>query len=139
MSRALQGIIIGLAISMTTSLHAQQNGLYRWTDANGTVEYSDRPPEGIKSEFIKYSGSTHKSSSTATSTDTPTEQTNAPQKMEILPEKDPELCKQAQQNLKALESARIRITEPDGSKRLLSEDEKEEQRDNARQFIKINC
>ena len=59
--------------------------------------------------------------------------------MEVMPEKDPALCEQAKNNLKALEGARIRITEPDGSKRLLSEDEKEGQRANARKFIKVHC
>jgi hypothetical protein len=118
-------------------------GHYRWVDENGTVKYADRPPEGINAEFIKFASTKHsKPGQQATSQDSDgndSEAASGPRRLETLPAKDPELCKQAQRNLKALEAARIRITEPDGSKRVLNEDEKEEQRENARKFIKVHC
>ena len=136
----------GLSLLLAMSSQAGPNGHYRWTDDNGILQYSDYPPEGVEAEFIKFSGSSHRSPSSTEAKDSTAEQAGTengdaklPKTMEVMPEKDPALCKQAQQNLKALEGARIRITEPDGSKRFLTEEEKEGQRENARKFIKINC
>lgn len=134
----LQTLVVSLGLSTTMTLQAGPEGHYRWVDSNGIVKYADRPPEGIEAEFIKFS--TRKTSQgNKEQTAEETEQAETYAKMEALPEKDPKLCKQAQKNLKALEGARIRIAEPDGSKRFLTEDEKESQRDNARKFIKIHC
>lgn len=141
MRTALHSLIFGLCLLSTSALSLAESGHYRWTDENGTVKYSDRPPEGIKAEFIKFSSSRPSKASEPDSTDQQTEDsaTAGPRKLEALPAKDPQLCKQAQNNLKALQAARIRITEPDGSKRVLNEEEKEEQRENARKFIKVHC
>ncbi len=130
-------------LSVVFNLNAAPSGLYRWTDENGQVKYSDRPPEGIESTFIKLStGKSSKVNDASSDSSTTTEETNKlkpGEQLEVMAEKDPALCKQATNNLKALKGARIRITEPDGSKRFLTEDEKEGQRENARKFIKINC
>jgi hypothetical protein len=144
MNKALQPFILGLAILVTIAashISAGQNGHYRWTDADGTVQYSDRPPEGIEAEFIKFStGKRSKTEQKNTSGDEDEIKTaGKPQQLEVMPEKDPALCQQAQNNLTALKAARIRISEADGSKRILTEDEKESQRENARKFIKIHC
>lgn len=137
---AIQVLVLSLGLSTAIHVDASQNGHYRWTDANGTVQYADRPPEGVKAEFIQFTGAKSSRSSQAPESkqDATAKAVSTPE-MEVLQAKDPELCKQAQQNLKALEGARIRITEPDGSKRFLTEDEKEYQRDNARKFVEINC
>ena len=122
------------------ALQAAASGLYRWTDANGTVQYSDRPPEGIEAEFIEIStGTRSKAAQPETKAEEEQATASGPQAMEVMPEKDPALCKQAQKNLKALEAARIRISEPDGSRRFLTEEEKETQRVNNRKFVKIHC
>jgi hypothetical protein len=132
--------MLSLGLSTAINLDASQNGHYRWTDANGTVQYADRPPEGVEAEFIKFTGAkSPRSSEKPTTKENIATKAELPPKMEVLQKKDPELCKQAQQNLKALEGARIRITEADGSKRFLTEEEKEYQRENARKFVDINC
>lgn len=136
-------LLVVTFLCMVFNITAAPSGLYRWTDENGQVQYSDRPPEDIKSTFIKLSsGKSSKAykSETPSGSDAALKDGIEPGKsLEIMPEKDPALCLQAKKNLKALEGARIRITEPDGSKRFLTEDEKEGQRENARKFIKINC
>lgn len=142
MSKALQALIFGLGLVIATSIHANQAGHYRWTDDKGTVQYSDRPPEGIKAEFIKFASGRHSTDNDATSAQGNASTGSAGTPAQIVPAasiKDPELCKQAQKNMKALDSARIRITEPDGSKRLLTEEEKEEQRQSAQKFINVHC
>lgn len=146
MSKALIPLLLVLGMIASTPVMAAKQGLYRWHDDDGTVQYSDYPPEGRDSEFIELTGAKKKLSDSQPAqaeADKPAEATDGKSKvydqMEVLPKKDPVLCKQAQDNLKALESARIRITEPDGSKRFLSEDEKEVQRANAHKFIDIHC
>ncbi len=140
MNKVACALIIGLGILVTSSIHAASNGHYRWTDITGTVQYSDRPPEGIESEFIQFSGGAKtKSEKSNDSTEEQPATAEGQRTLQVMPEKDAKLCKQAKGNLKALDAARIRITEPDGSKRILSEDEKEQQRDNAKKFIKIYC
>lgn len=129
-----------LFLGAANSLHAAQ-GIYQWKDKDGTVQYADHPPEGVDAVFIKSSRSkTSKAKESAEEmTETSASQTKTHDKMEVLPEKDPKLCKQATNNLKALEGARIRITDTDGSQRFLTEVEKEAQRENARKFIKLHC
>ena len=146
MNRALISLLLALGVSASLSALAAQNGTYRWYDENGTVHYSDVPPEGVEAEFIKFASSGKSKEETATDANaqpgddqTAGDKSKVYDKMEAMPPKDPELCKKAKANLKALEGARIRITEPDGTKRILTEEEKEIQRENARKFIKINC
>lgn len=145
-------LAFGLAIAINASADPKA-GMYRWKDENGTLQYSDRPPEGVESEFVTTYGGTV-STEKASEADTAGGAAKADKKeggeakagsgseydkMEVLPEKDPALCKQARDNLKALEGARIRITEPDGSKRLLNDDERDTQKANARKVIDMHC
>ena len=64
---------------------------------------------------------------------------SGPKKMEGLADKDPEICRQAKNNLAGLRSARVRITEADGSQHYLTEEEKKEQRERAQKLIDLNC
>ena len=129
----------------STLSHAGVEGHYRWTDENGKTHYSDRPPAGVKAELIKFSTSkksSTKSSEPSATTATDENKTSPEGTLEVEPQtnKDPQLCAQAQSNLKALSgNPKVRITEADGSKRLLSNDEKEAQRERARGFIKLYC
>ena len=143
MNTLIKILITAAALSTPLTLNAAPTGHYRWVDENGAVQYADRPPTGVKAEFIKFA-STGSSKSTADSEAADTEgngekTASLPDALEIMPEKDPALCSQAQSNLKALDSPRIRITEADGTKRFITEEEKEDQRANARKFIEINC
>lgn len=142
MSILLRALLLSAGLLAAASMQAGEAGHYRWVDENGTVKYADRPPEGVKAEFIKFASTKHSKPGQQATTQQGEDEgdtASGPRRLETLPAKDPELCKQAQRNLKALEAARIRITELDGSKRVLNEEEKEEQRDNARKFIKVHC
>ncbi|MEE8057196.1 MAG: DUF4124 domain-containing protein [Pseudomonadales bacterium] len=135
----IQALIFLFGLSASLTLQAVPQGHYRWIDESGTVQYSDRPPEGIKSEFIKFSSGGKSSKANSANTEEAKKEPKIHDEMEMLPPKDPKLCQQAQSNLQALQAARIRITEPDGSKRIITEEEKEDQRENARKFIKLHC
>ena len=144
-STALFTCLFALLLGSSALSHAAVEGHYRWTDDSGKTHYSDRPPSGVDAEFIKFSSS-KKSPPQPQEKATPavSDQNNpsAEGTLEIVPEsqKDPQLCAQAQSNLKALSgNPKVRITEADGSKRLLSDSEKEQQRERARGFIKLYC
>ena len=146
-STTLMSCLLAILLGASSFSHAGPDGHYRWTDENGKVHYSDRPPAGVDAEFIRFTGS---KSSPKPSTPEGEENTagakaegaTPPGTLEVEPEtpKDPKICAQAQSNLKALSgNPKVRITETDGSKRLLTNDEKEAQRERARGFIKLYC
>lgn len=64
-----------------------------------------------------------------------------PEKMEILPAKDAALCEKAKANMQSLNAngARIRITNADGSSRMLNAEEIKQQENRALDIIKLNC
>lgn len=152
MNKTVTVLLLSLGLSVSLGTHADPKaGLYRWHDENGTLQYSDRPPEGVESELVTtYGGTVSKETAPATNTGAPQKDASGNEKeaaaenapvgeMEVLPEKDPNLCKQARDNMKALEGARIRITEPDGTKRLLNNDERDTQKANAQKVIDMHC
>ena len=55
-------------------------------------------------------------------------------------EKNPEFCQRARENLETLNTAaRIRMRDEDGELRYINEEEKEEQRQRAREAIATHC
>lgn len=144
MSKPLQALLLSLGLAISLNATAGKTGMYRWHDEAGTVQYSDRPPEGVESEFVEiYGGSPHsekkKAQQAADKAADGKDKSSEPDKMEVMQEKDPELCKQAQNNLRALDAPRIRITESDGSQHYLTDEERETQKANARKVIEDNC
>lgn len=136
------------ALSFSLPLQAEPSGYYRWKDAEGNLKLSDRPPGGdIKSEFITTPGSKKSRSSggetTIQSRDTKKAdeaKPDFPKEMEVLPEKDPEICQQAQGNLKALSGkTRIRIVDADGNKRFITDEERQTQLSRAKESVDIHC
>lgn len=133
-------IIVG---GYSQTLFAENSGYYRWKDETGNLKLSDRPPaNGIEAEFIP---STNLRKSAVSESSTPTSQqkaanTQLPTEMEVLPEKDPAVCQQAKSNLEILNGkTRIRIVGEDGNKRLISDEERNLQKERARQSIDIHC
>lgn len=127
---------------------ASSKSLYQWTDKTGKTHFSDLPPTDVDATHIKVVGKVkgHKPSTSISPPPTPPEEVteNKPQQpseLEMIPPaKDPKLCAQAKGNLKALSGTpRVRIKEPNGSQRILSEYEKQAQRDKARKHIRTYC
>ncbi|MGK0440505.1 MAG: hypothetical protein ACJA0N_000300 [Pseudohongiellaceae bacterium] len=140
----LIGILFATVFTFSC-VQAETSGYYRWKDQEGNLKLSDRPPAaGIEARFVETLGSRKSRYSSTTSTEvTSTPDSAQPKeslKMEILPEKDPERCKQAQENITALEGyTRIRVTDDDGTQRLLTEDEKNVQVERSKKAISDNC
>lgn len=141
-----------LALSLAGSAaFAGEKGYYKWQDARGKLQLSDRPPpNGIEYEFVsddsglsrRMSADEPRADNLPSSTAQPTEikdTRNEAEKRTTI-EKNPALCDQAKGNLDTLNSkARVRIRDADGSIRYLSEAEKEEQRQKARDLSAVHC
>lgn len=116
---------------------------YKWVDENGVTHYGSRKPHGVPAESISVvTGSARdaapqsaQATSTASSASTSASESEATE----IP-KDPERCRIAQENMKALNGyARIREQTEDGEFRYLSEDEKTERKASAQKIIDDNC
>ncbi len=130
-----------LAIALSGPVQAGKKGYWTWTDQKGNPQYADLPPEGVDAVFVE-KNTLNSAVSEGVQTGSQNDDgaaASGPQAIEGIAAKDPEICQQAKNNLAALESARVRITDPDGSKRFLTEDEKAAQRERAQKFIDLNC
>ncbi len=131
-------------LSISTELLAAKAGYYRWTDAEGEVHFTQKPPPGKPHEFIETQTgkrSVSDDDSRSASTKANSVEAEADSKMEVLPPKDPELCQRAQGNMQSLSiaGARIKSTGKDGQVRYLTPDEIEIQKLRAQEIIKLHC
>ncbi len=121
-------VALMFALLMASPLVAEQEILYKWVDADGITQLSDRPPKGVKYERIKVrkSSSGETTSSTGQSVKTDSEE-NAEVKQQISKAQAQmaEACKVAKANLHTLNTAsRISVGADDGGKRLMTEEER---------------
>ena len=133
--------IASLLLSSAVS-HSAPAGYYRWTDENGHPQFTQLPPDGKEAEWVE--------SYTGRSAPPPAEEPAEAEQpkpegilegstVEGLPEKDPVQCKNAKQTLETLAFPRIRMRSADGSIRVLTEEERQEQRSRAEEVIKLHC
>lgn len=140
-----------LAVASTQSVGADQT-YYRWKDDQGKLVVSDRPPGDLNTEYEVVSqgsafvrrvrpGEGAVPPETQPRPGNQFEQTDTRnQQLEAIA-KNPESCARATDNLDTLNtSARIRIRDGEtGELRFLSEEEKETQRQKARDIIRVHC
>ncbi|MHA7816187.1 MAG: DUF4124 domain-containing protein [Pseudohaliea sp.] len=142
-----------LAVIATAALAADT--LYRWKDDRGNLVVSDRPPEdsAVEYETVRMGANAMSRAFRRPADSTPprsSKETDAPagagsddadpMTRVDLPEKDPEKCATARENLKALETfARIRTKDENGEYYYLTEEDKERQREQARDAIRVYC
>ena len=130
---------------VSLSSYADKSGYYRWSDDEGKIHFTQQPPNGRASVFIKTSSGISLDSDVSTSESSAELADNGdetiPEKMEVLPPKNPELCTKAKANMQSLAAngARIRISNADGSSRFLNSEEINEQKNRAQEVIKIHC
>ena len=138
----LKMLMLVLVIALSHTAQAGKKGYWTWTDDKGDPQYSDRPPEGVDAVFVEKNTTSSAVSSPyqgSKADGEDKEQSSGPKTMEGLAQKDPEVCRQAKSNLAGLRSARVRITEADGSQHYLTEEEKAEQRERTQRLIDLNC
>jgi hypothetical protein len=139
----LKMLVLVLVIALSHTAQAGKKGYWTWTDDKGDPQYSDRPPEGVDAVFVAKNTTNSAVSSpynAASDKDGTASAAGGSQgQMEAVYNKDPAICEQAKNNLAKLKSAKVRITEPDGSKHYLTEDEKNAQRERNQRIIDLNC
>jgi hypothetical protein len=130
--------------------------VYRWLDAQGKVQYGDRPPDGVKAEVVPLLG-VH-SSSTAAAQPAPSAAAGRPQTFGNAPppavasDKTKEAvaedvaatrekqCTEAQERYKKLiEGRRLYKTGDNGEREFLTSDEIDTARINAKQELDAVC
>lgn len=149
--------LLVLAAGFSSTLHAADS-YYRWKDERGNMVVSDRPPEASIEYEVFSTGSSRFRRVSPGEGAVPAETTSRPGNrfqardkaeddasmdtaaVEVLPEKDPEICDRARQNLETLETAaRIRVRDEAGELRYLTGDEIAVQRQNALDNIDVHC
>jgi len=139
-----------LAIALTTSVHASE--VFKWVDDDGVTHYGERAPKDKDYSMIKTYGEvpsgaeeakqrleqqrTDKKAGDKKKIDYAEQKKTADQQAMIRAEN----CKGAQNNLKTIqENARVRLLGEDGEFRYLSEEERQNQINNAKEMITANC
>ncbi len=132
---------------------AVADGYYRWVDDQGQTHFSQRPPEGRASEYVsRTTGRTISSppprdaapveAPPAPVADAPPAESEAADidSIQGLPERDSEQCRQAREALEILDGhPRIRARGSDGEVRVLSQEEREAQRQQVQEVIDLHC
>lgn len=135
--------IAGLSLLVNS---AAQAGMYKWTDEQGNVHYSQSPPRGQEYEKMKVDKAPRPSGTTATPQGTADSQTtgqsDGPGTVEDEVAKNAEIrkknCDAAKKNLQVFQVYR-RVKGEDGKIRVVSEKEREEQIQRSKEAIREFC
>ena len=141
-------LVLGCCLSSPGALAAE--GYYKWLDARGNPQHSDRPPpSGVEYEYISTDTGMKRRvrSTTTTGSSSPAPAMPVPQaapttvaEQQTKIKKNPVYCDQAKANLDTLNStARVRIRNSEGEIRYLTEEEKDNQRRKANDMIAVHC
>jgi hypothetical protein len=123
--------------------------VYKWTDAQGKLQYGDRPPDGVHAEVVellathasrgattKAAESSPKSAAVAASKDDPTKKAVD----EDVSQTRDKQCTEAQDRYKKLiEGRRLYKTGPDGERQYMNSQEIDTERVNAKRDIDAIC
>jgi hypothetical protein len=123
--------------------------VYKWVDAQGKLQYGDRPPDGVHAEVVELLVS-HAASSRSTSTTAPVAR-NAPVPtpkeaddkkavaQDVAQTRDKQ-CTDAQERYKKLiEGRRLYKTGPNGERQFMNSEEIDTERLNAKQDVDTIC
>jgi len=124
--------------------------VYKWTDAQGKVQYGDRPPDGVHAEVVEGLGVNHtaaRPSSSSAASGTPTANNTAPKDDATKQAVDADVaatrekqCADAQAAYKKLiEGRRIYKTGADGERQYLTSDQIDSERVNAKRDVEATC
>jgi hypothetical protein len=128
--------------------------VYKWTDAQGKVQYGDRPPDGVHAEIVEGLGGTSHNSAPARSASASSSSPSAPPTasnaqrdsadkkvidQDVAATRDKQ-CADAQANYKKLiEGRRLFKTGADGERQYLTSDQIDNERLNAKRDLDSIC
>jgi len=140
----MRRLLIATALLLAAPMVAAQ--AYKWTDANGTVHYSDAPPaQGTKYSKVTTTGTVEPLAEPTPSkpTETTTEsKPAAPQStLPIMdtPENRTKLCASLKSNLDALKSNGPLVMQQNGQQKLLDADQRQQQQATAQAQYQQYC
>ena len=145
MKRAV--IVFTLACTAAGVFAADKQQVYKWTDANGVLHFSDAPPPSDTKnvQALRLSGGTTQAAVTASSQANPaapaaTATAAAAATAPVPPPDDATLCKQSRSNLELLQSkTTVGIAGTDGKALVLDDKARESQIANAKLAIARFC
>lgn len=138
-------IICTLLFSIA-STSVQAGKIYRWTDENGQMHFSENPPRGVETETVKIKSSSGGSAtSTATSssaTDKPAQEKQAPEQLtsDYSDEDKAKYCQQSKTLLSQMQgNANRRFQQEDGSYQRLTDEQRADYIAEAKDGIERFC
>jgi hypothetical protein len=121
--------------------------VYKWVDAQGKLQYGDRPPDGVHAEVVELLGTHVARSSTPEPSKTAATAQTAPADAATKKAVDADVaqtrekqCADAQDRYKKMiEGRRIYKTGADGERQYLTSDEIDSERVNAKRDVDATC
>jgi hypothetical protein len=125
--------------------------VYKWVDAQGKLQYGDRPPDGVHAEVVEllgtHVGASHNAPASAAVTSSRIAANTTPKEDDTKRAVDQDVtqtrdkqCTDAQDRYKKLiEGRRIYKTGPDGERQYMTSDEIDSERLNAKRDIDTIC
>lgn len=139
----MRRLLIATALLLAAPLVAAQ--AYKWTDANGTVHYSDAPPpQGTKYNKVTTSGSVEPlvtpapAVSSDGSAEVPTKPNNT-QPVADTPENRAKLCSNLKSNMETLKSQGPVVMDDGGQQKVMNSDQRKQQQAAAQSQYQQYC
>lgn len=123
MTRTCLLILGGL---MLTTAHAQT--MYKWTDANGSVQYGPKPPAGVQATPVRVDPGPRPAAEESAAAEPAAEATdpNKPATIKEWREQRAKVCQQIRSNIATLQaSEEVELVTPDGQMKMLRGADKE--------------
>lgn len=140
----MRRLLIATALMLAAPLVAAQ--AYKWTDAHGTVHYSDAPPaQGTKYSKVTTTGTVEPLAEPAPSKPSETTAVAKPAPpqsslpMVDTPENRAKLCASLKSNLEALKSSGPIVMQQNGQQKLLDADQRQAQQATAQTQYQQYC
>jgi hypothetical protein len=117
--------------------------VYKWVDAQGKVEYGDRPPDGVHAEVVEMLGANSRAATTPAPTAAKPPATPSDTKKAVesdVAQTREKQCAEAQDRYKKLiEGRRLYKTGDNGERQYLTSEEVDAERLNAKRDIDAIC
>jgi len=141
-----------LLVSWFALTPAMADTIYKWTDAQGTVHFGERPPQGVQAEQV--SVNTRSAPSTddpyaASRAKLPTPAEAEKQRLDAAAQREFEqqeearmaaACDAQKARLEELiPHSRVLLQNPDGTTRMMTNDERQNMIDESQAFVDENC
>lgn len=140
----MRRLLIATALLLAAPLVAAQ--AYKWTDASGTVHYSDAPPpQGTKYNKVTTSGSVEPLAAPETAgsanseTGSPSQPQANPQPVTDTPENRAKLCANLKSNMETLKSSGPVVMQDGGQQKVMNNDQRKQQQTTAETQYQQYC